>query len=292
MTMNKVSVVTILLLAFSFVGCDRKEKPEDPNPKGTTLTPQQQKREDSLKGKPFTVEELGLEMAWIAPGKFHMGSHKSEVGHQFGEEKLHEVIISRGFWMGIHEVTQQQFDDLMRENPSFLKGENLPVNNVNWWKATEFCKTLTEQESRADRIPKNWSFRLPTESQWEHACRAGTKTAFSSGDEVEELTKVGWYNANSAGGVKPVGLKKPNAWGLYDMHGNVGEWCFDWFDKTYPPDRSVDPVTVTQDASKFKVFRGGTYADLPERCRSAHRHKTTPATTNPWIGFRIVLAPF
>ena len=287
--MKNIPILLIFALFFCFWGCDRKDKLEDPS-KDPASTPEPEELDPSVEGKPFVVEQLNLKMAWIPPGKYYQGSHKSEFGHQFGEENLHEVLISRGFWMGIHEVTQQQYDDLMRENPSFVKGENLPVNRVTWYMTRKFCEKLTEEESRADRIPKNWKFRLPTEAQWEYACRATTKTAYHFGDEVEELAKYGWYNANSTGAVKPVGLKKPNEWGLYDMHGNVGEWCFDWFGKTYPPDRSVDPVTAK--ASEFKVFRGGTYADLPERCRSAHRHKTTPATANPWIGFRVVLVPF
>ena len=151
----------------------------------------------------------------------------------------------------------------------------------------EFCEALTEREEFAKRMPPKWHFSLPTEAQWEYACRADTTTVFHFGNDSEALPQYGWFANNSDGSPKPVGTKKANTWGIKDLHGNVGEWCFDWYGKKYPPSGSVDPIT--QKASNFKVFRGGTYTDTVERCRAARRNRVTPDTENPWIGFRVVL---
>jgi formylglycine-generating enzyme required for sulfatase activity len=242
---------------------------------------------DLPEGQPHIVSDINMKMVWISPGKFIMGSPTSEPGHQPHEEDLHEVVISKGYWIGQFEVTQAQFEHVLDTNPSKFKDPNIPVHKVNWHEAMYFCETLTEHERFINRLPDTWKFTLPTESQWEYACRADTKTIFHFGNESHRLEQYGWFASNSADGPKPVGMKKPNNWGIYDLHGNMGEWCFDWYGKTYPPHGSVDPIT--EKGSSFKVFRGGTYTDIPNRSRSAYRNRITPDTRNPWIGFRVVL---
>ena len=276
----------ILVLALAlFVGCPGKKKPIDPD---GLDEPQQEETPDLLpEGKLYTVPDLDLKMIWIPSGKFVMGSPKSEPGHRQEEEELHQVTISRGFWIGQFEVTQAQFETILGENPSTFKDPQMPVHKVNWEDAMEFCKALTDREKSVNRMPDKWGFNLPTEAQWEYACRADTTTVFNFGNEAEELPQYGWFVDNSDGRPKTIGTKKPNAWGIHDLHGNMGEWCFDWYGKAYPVDGSIDPIT--KKASAFKVFRGGTYTDIAERCRAAYRNRITPDTRNPWIGFRVVL---
>lgn len=145
-------------------------------------------------------------------------------------EATHVVQIQREFYLGATEVTQKQWKAVMRANPSRFKGDDLPVENVSWDDVIEFCKKLSQKEAK--------KYRLPTEAEWEYACRAGTEMRFSTGDDEEELKKAGWFNGNSDKKTHPVGQKAPNAWGLYDMHGNVMEWCRDVY-KDYPDSRIV-----------------------------------------------------
>ena len=269
-----------------FGGCWNKE-PKEPGKDPDQKNPQKVEQDILPEGKPYTVPELNLKMIWVPAGKFMMGSPKSEPGHQTEEENLHQVIISRGFWVGQFEITQSQYEMMMGENPSIIVDPRMPVQKVSWENAMEFCKELTSREMQEDRLPEHWIFNLPTEAQWEYACRADISGPFHFGYETDELADYAWFHENSSGSPKPGGLKKPNSWGIHDMHGNLGEWCFDWYGKVYPPDGSVDPIT--EKASRFKVFRGGTYTDLAERCRAAYRNRIEPSVSNPWIGFRVVL---
>jgi formylglycine-generating enzyme required for sulfatase activity len=277
-------LIFVLVLAL-FVGCPGKKKPIDPD--GPDETQKVEIQDILPEGKPYTVPDLDMQMIWVPPGKFVMGSPKSEPGHRLDEEELHQVIISRGFWIGQFEVSQAQFETILGENPSTFKDPLMPVHKVNWEEAMEFCEALTDREKSVNRMPDKWGFNLPTEAQWEYACRADTTTVFHFGNEAEELSQYGWFVDNSDGSPKTIGTKKPNAWGIHDLHGNMGEWCFDWYGKAYPVDGSVDPIT--KKASAFKVFRGGTYTDISDRCRAAYRNRITPDTRNPWIGFRVVL---
>ena len=295
--MKKLNYLRLSFLAafclYLFTGCPGKKK--DPEAPQEPDEPSVEKTQDILpEGEPYTVPELGMQMTWIPAGNFLMGSPPSEPGHRLEEEDLHNVVISRGFWIGTYEVTQKEFTSILDgENPSTFKGPQLPVHKVSWQTAMEFCKALTEREKFAGRMPEHWHFILPTEAQWEYACRAGTTNVFHFGNDEEALEDYAWFSANSktgeAGTSRPrnVGEKKPNQWGIHDMHGNMGEWCYDWYGKVYSPDGSVDPIT--EKASDFKVFRGGTYTDISERCRAAHRNRVSPDTENPWIGFRLAL---
>jgi len=179
-----------------------------------------------------------MELVLIRPGKFTTGA--GEYGR--------EVTISKPFYMGVTEVTQAQYQAIMGPNPSEFKGATNPVEMVSWNDAAEFCKKLSEKT----RQP----VRLPTEAEWEYACRAGTRTAYSFGDDASALGEYAWHGGNSEGKPHPVGQKKPNAWGLYDMHGNVWEWCADWYGG-YPKGPATDPSGPASGGAR--VLRGGSW---------------------------------
>jgi formylglycine-generating enzyme required for sulfatase activity len=199
-----------------------------------------------------------MKMVLIRPGKFMMGE-----GTEPPHGPQHEVTLSKPFYMGVTEVTQAQYEAVMGTNPSAFKGATNPVETVSWNDATEFCKRLSEKTRQA--------VRLPTEAEWEYACRAGTQTAFSFGDSDAALDDYAWWAKNSGGTTHPVGQKKPNAWGLYDMHGNVYEWCADWYGD-YPQGSVTDPSGSATGAYGARVLRGGSWLDdVAFRFRCASR---------------------
>jgi formylglycine-generating enzyme required for sulfatase activity len=196
-----------------------------------------------------------------------------------------EVTISRPFWVGKYEVTQEQYEKIMGKNPSQFKGKDNPVEKVSWFDAVKFCEELTKKEGK--RLPKGYVFRLPTEAEWEYACRAGTDMAYSFGDDVGKLGEYAWFKDNSGEKTQPVGKKKPNPWGLYDMHGNVWEWCLDWHGG-YPKNDEKDPVGPGSGSAR--VNRGGSWNAGAGHCRSANRNVLTPGVTLSALGFRVCLA--
>jgi len=225
-----------------------------------------------------------------------MGSPTNEVDRGEGEGPQTAVTISRGYWMGKCEVTQGEYLAMMGSNPSCFTGDtNLPVLTVGWDDATDYCAKLTQRERAAGRIGTNSVYRLPTEAEWEYACRGWTSTRFSYGDDpgYTNLTNYAWIHENSDGTMHPVGQKLPNPWGLYDMHGNVWEWCQDWWSDSLPGGIAVDPQGPATGSAR--VFRGGLPDDWggdARNCRSANRCCSYP----DWgyydcIGFRVVLAP-
>jgi formylglycine-generating enzyme required for sulfatase activity len=241
-------------------------------------------------------------MVFIPPGTFRMGSPTNEVDRWGGEGPQTAVIISRGYWVGKYEVTQGEYLAVTGSNPSFFNGvqtnepagdygTNLsrPVEEVHWSDAMNYCATLTQRERAAGRIGTNCVYRLPTEAEWEHACRAETSTRFSYGDDpgYTNLTDYAWYGDNSGYVTHPVGQKLPNPWGLYDMHGNVLEWSQDWYG-SYPGGIAVDPQGSV--AGSFRAIRGGAFRYPAEACRSAYR-AGWPGLTDYTSGFRVVLAP-
>ena len=211
-----------------------------------------------------------MKLVLIPAGKFLMGEE--------GPQKR-EVTISKPFYMGMTEVTQAQYEAVMGKNPSNFKGGTYPVETVSWNDATEFCKKLSEKTQQA--------VRLPTEAEWEYACRAGSKTGFSFGDAESALGDYAWYHGNSGGTTHPVGQKKPNAWGLYDMHGNVWEWCADWYGD-YAKGAATNPSGPA--SGSFRVLRSGGWNDGLNNCRSALRGSYTPGDRDYYFGFRVVVS--
>lgn len=245
------------------------------------------------------ADGVRMDMIWIAPGMFMMGSPSSELG-RFDNETQHEVILKKGYWLGKYEVTQEQYKTIMGNNPSKFAGNNLPVEQVSWDDAMEFCKKLTEVEKEAGRLPEGCVYTLPTEAQWEYACRAGTTRAFNNEKNIPtedqmmiescpNLDEVGWYKYNSNKTTHPAGQKQPNAWGLYDMHGNVSEWCLDVYWSTYPSTPVTDPTGA--DSGSYMVVRGGLWAGSASGCRSASRSSCMFYDCLNSVGFRVALAP-
>jgi len=241
-------------------------------------------------------------MVFIPPGTFRMGSPTNEVARFDNEGPQMAVTISRGYWMGKYEVTQGEYLAVMGYNPSYFTGlfyvpsTNRPVEMVSWNDATEYCAKLTEREWVAGRIGSNWGFRLPTEAEWEYACRGWTSTRYSYGDDENytNLTRYAWYGDNSGVQTHPVGQKLPNPWGLYDMHGNVWEWCQDWWSENLPGGIAVDPRGPG--TSSYRVLRGGCWSGWSGYfgavgCRSAYRTLSYPHFRADSFGFRVVLAP-
>ena len=241
---------------------------------------------------------VSLNMIWISRGTFMMGSPEDELGAG-GDETRHKVTLTKGYWLGKYEVTQAQYEAIMGENPSRFKGADQPVESVSWNDAMGFCEKLTEREQAAGRLLKGYEYTLPTEAQWEYACRAGTMTAFNNGTNIEtdeevygecpNLDPLGWYWCNSESKTHPVGQKRPNDWGLYDMHGNVMEWCLD-AKVRYPETPVVDPVQ--EDTEPYYAVRGGSYSyydDGAKRCRSAARSVRLNTSTSMSLGFRVAL---
>ncbi|MBM3883470.1 MAG: formylglycine-generating enzyme family protein [Verrucomicrobia bacterium] len=232
-------------------------------------------------------------MAFIPPGTFRMGSPSNEVDRWFDEGAQTTVTISQGFWMGKHEVTQGEYLVVMGSNPSYFTGDlNRPVERVYWHNATDYCAKLTQQERAAGRIPTNSAYRLPTEAEWEYACRAGTSDRrFSYGDDpgYASLGNYAWFRDNGANTTHPVGQKLPNPWGLHDMHGNVWEWCQDWKSFNLPGGIAIDPQGPA--SGPGRVRRGGSWNDDAGICRSANRDNEKPDDRDDNFGFRVVLVP-
>ena len=244
-------------------------------------------------------DDNGLKMKLVRcpPGKFTMGSPKSESGRLNDEDQV-EVTLTKGFWVGNYEITQAEWKQVMATEPwkgnDFTKeGDDFPATFVNWEDAMEFCRKLTLQERKGGRLAADWEYTLPTEAQWEYACRAGTSTRFSFGDDESKLSEFGWWggmvgegSAKSEQYPHRVGQKKPNPWGLHDMHGNLSEWCRDYYAEKLPGGR--DPV-VTKSASD-RGSRGGGWGSDASTCRSASRDGGLPGDRDENFGFRVALS--
>ena len=231
------------------------------------------------------------QLVWINPGACILGSPVNEDDHAADESPQTRVTIGKGFWIGKYEVTQVDYLSVMGINPSsFLDDLNRPVESVTWNDATNYCVKLTEQERRAGRLPTGYVYRLPTEAEWEYAARAGTGTRFSYGDDpgYTLLDAYVWCGVNSAETTHPVGTKLPNPWGLYDMHGNVWEWCSDWYEGSYPGGSVSDPQGPVSGLGR--VIRGGSWKGLSRFCRSANRSTGDPLIPGNNVGFRVALA--
>ncbi|MDA9859205.1 SUMF1/EgtB/PvdO family nonheme iron enzyme, partial [Rubripirellula sp.] len=214
----------------------------------------------------------------IPPGKFvTKASNEDKNG-----TRAHQVTLTNAFRLGAQEVTQLQYFQVMGANPSHFQGPSNPVEQVSWHSAVEFCRKLSElPEEQA----KGHVYRLPTEAEWEYACRAGTTTNYSFGDEESYLSEYAWYGRNADGTTHPVAEKSPNAWGLFDMHGNVFEWCMDWYGD-YPSESVTNPMGPQSGLSR--VDRGGSWDKVALDCLSSRRGRLPPSKAVRVTGFRVV----
>jgi sulfatase modifying factor 1 len=261
------------------------EAPNQTNAKSST------DNKDKL-GKSFKTHLVpsagNLEMIWVEPGKFMMGSPASiiargNINMNISDEVQHQVTLTKGFYLGKYEVTQAQWEKVMGNNPSKFKGADRPVDQVSWTDAVDFCKKLTKMEKKAGRVPQGMAYQLPTESQWEYACRAGTTTIFSWGNSAAS-TQANFDN--NIGQPRDVGQYAPNPWGFFDMHGNVWEWCADWYGD-YPKGAVTDPTGPTKPS--YRVLRGGSWYLDGSYLRSAGRGINASSYRYLLLGFRVGL---
>jgi formylglycine-generating enzyme required for sulfatase activity len=253
---------------------------------------------------------LKMKLVWCAPGSFNMESveYIERNGEKLEIRKPVRTIITKGFWLGKFEVTQQEWKGVMngvmnsepwKDQPGVREGHDFPATYISWNDATDFCRKLTEQERVAGRLTNTWEYTLPNEAQWERACRARTDSDFSFGDDAAQLGEYAWFldNARNAGEdfAHRVGQKKPNAWGLFDTHGNVREWCRDVF--ADDPPGGIDPEVTAEDQRAFrvqgKVFRvdrGGDWSSYAEYCRSSRRALFNAVDRRKDRGFRVALS--
>jgi formylglycine-generating enzyme required for sulfatase activity len=222
---------------------------------------------------PDLTNSIGVRFVLVPSGAFKMSVGLGSC----------EVTISRPFFMGMFQVTQSQYESVAGVNPSYKKGPSNPVEQISWEDAKNFCQKLSllPSERAAGRV-----YRLPTEAEWEYSCRAGSTTSYCFGDDPANLAEYAWYYSNSQSSHHPVGQRKPNAWGLFDMHGNVAEWCSDW----YGPQTTqsiADPVGPSQGLER--VYRGGSFLGAAKNCQSTNRLGHNPYTRYNYIGFRLAM---
>lgn len=222
------------------------------------------------------------QFCWCPPGSFKMGRDRTD------------VTLTKGFWMAKYPVTQRLYQSVMGDNPSGFVGDQLPVESVTRAQTLDFCARLTNGEREAGRLPQEWEFRLPTEAQWEYASRAGTETVFFWGDDVAQADDYSWHIGNSGFITHPVGQRKPNPWGLYDMLGNTLEWCWDLWLETYPggidPEVSRFDLPPRPDESEtpFGASRGGGWA-FPPIAAPRDRNRLGSNDCGYLLGFRVAI---
>jgi formylglycine-generating enzyme required for sulfatase activity len=233
-------------------------------------------------------------MVWLGPGSFVMGSPESDPDSTPAERPQTRVYLTRGFFMQEHEVTMEEYASVMGDIPGIsINSDNasFPVEKILWNEAVQYCQALSEREQAAGRLPAGYAYRLPTEAEWEYACRAGTTTRYSFGDDMgySAIVTNDWCNNSSYYHPNSVGKKIPNPWGLYDMHGNVMEWCSDYWKEGHPGGEVTDPKGPLSGSNK--VVKGGGYHSWPKYARSAYRTSASPGARQGALGFRVVLAP-
>jgi formylglycine-generating enzyme required for sulfatase activity len=241
----------------------------------------------------------GIVFRWCPAGTFTMGSPRTELGfgnRRYDNEDQVQVTLSQGYWLGETEVTQGQWQKLMGTTPwkgeeCVKEGEDYAASYISHDDADACCDKLTELAFNGQRLPKGWKFSLPTEAQWEYACRSGTTTKFSFGDNESLMRHNGWYVKNGTDAdeeyAHQVGLKKANEWGLRDMHGNVWEWCSDWYGEKLAG--GSDPVGAVSGSKR--VCRGGGWLNFALSCRSADRRRNSPGFQSHYMGFRLAAVP-
>jgi formylglycine-generating enzyme required for sulfatase activity/serine/threonine protein kinase len=285
-----VAVVGLLLtlgvvLLLSFPGGQTKTDRTDPEPRpgGVVVGPGEPINHDKNPAAPQPGEVMAVSLpagatmkfAWIPPGTFQMGGDQDE-----REKPIRRVTLTKGFYLGVYPVTQAQWRAVMNDNPSQFKGDDRPVEQVSWDDCQTFCDNLRQFTGKP--------MRLPTEAQWEYACRAGTTTDYYTGNGEDALRKAGWYWGNSDNQTHPVGQKARNAWGLYDMHGNVLQWCQDWYG-SYEGLGETDPLRMDKSTDNARVLRGGSWFNRAWFCRAADRSGHAPSGRGNYIGFRVAI---
>jgi formylglycine-generating enzyme required for sulfatase activity len=247
-------------------------------------------------GSNACIDDLQLELIWVDQGVFKMGSREGEED----EKPAQLIYISSGYWLGKTEVTQKQWHEVIKNNPSHFQGEDLPVESVSWFDCIEFCKALTMREREAGRLPEDYVYRLPTEAEWEFAAKGGNKSRRYKFAGADKLHKVGWYSMISMDRTRLVGTKEPNELGLHDMNGNVCEWCYDKYG-AYSFRIQTDPKG--SDSGSDRVYRGGSWKDgglsyktepiiwPEEEYRLGRRSGWLPLRKRNDIGMRVALAP-
>jgi formylglycine-generating enzyme len=288
-----------ILLVCAGLACERVES------KAADDRPSQSKSSETFIGSKAGDERqvAGLKLCWCPAGHFTMGSPRTEPERRAGENQV-EVTLTKGFWTDKYEVTQGDWKRIVGNLPGPItpaggEGEDVPVYNVNYAEAGDFCRKLTEKGRMSGELPGGWEFRLPTEAQWEYACRAGTTTATAFGDKISSKQanfRGKPYNGAEVGPslnrATKVGSYPPNAWGLHDMHGNVVEWCRDWYHARLPggsdPDLSSVPGTKNRTGDYSRSRRGSAWTDDGWASRSAFRQRFEPARRYDHIGFRVV----
>ncbi|MBW4643002.1 MAG: formylglycine-generating enzyme family protein [Goleter apudmare HA4340-LM2] len=219
------------------------------------------------------TEDTSISLVWCPPSKFTMGSPEYKHNSAVSNEIPHQVVLTHGFWIAQTPITQNIWEIVMGRkfrSTGQVDDAQLPVEGVSWNTAIIFCEKLSQLLRNNQILSSSAKISLPTEAQWEYACRSGTQTPWYFGTEKIKLDEYAWYQTNSEDRVHPVGLKKPNSWGIYDLYGNVAEWCLDDI-HMYDAVEVVDPCYVTTGDSQLKIVRGGSYSDQADICRSASR---------------------
>jgi formylglycine-generating enzyme required for sulfatase activity len=260
-------------------------------PESATLDGLRQRLADLTPPRRIAVNlggDVKLEMILVLPGEFTQGSPAGEPGRDDDEGPLRTVRLTRPFYLGVREVSQAEYQKIMFDNPSFYKGADRPVVNVSYRDALLFLKRLTDDARANGHLKPGEVYRLPTEAEWEYACRAGRQTAFCFGDDPKDLADYAWFGRDDKAGTAPVGQKKPNAFGLFDMHGNVWEWCQDYYEQKYPVSdaAAVDPTGPA--VGSHRVLRGGSFRDPADQCRSASRKAGWATGVYDDAGFRVL----
>lgn len=289
---GKTAFVGFILFFMIFGGWilvhGNEESPSSLNPEITVEKPPEIAEIFAETGEIFTetvekppetyTNSIGMEFVQVPAGEFVMGSFEDEEDKSNYENPIHKVTIEKPYYLGKYEVTQKQWRKVMGDNPSNFQGNTLPVEQVSWYDAQEFIKKL-------NRIEDTDKYRLPSEAEWEYACRAGNSTKYSFGDDESQLYAYAWYNRNSVLKTHPVGQKKPNAWGLYDMHGNVWEWVA-WHDDY--PDADSSGNEWEQESESFRTGRGGGWSSNAKLCQSTICYDFNPDYCGYNLGFRIL----
>jgi formylglycine-generating enzyme required for sulfatase activity len=287
-------------MMFGLLGCQRGAPANVPA--GTNIRPSMPAISfvGSKAGEEREID--GIKLCWCPPGRFSMGSPPDEPDRRSDEAQV-DVRLTQGFWMAKYELTQGQWKRIAGALPGNVtpgEGDDFPVHSVSYIEAEEFCRKLTDRAQASGEVPEGWEFRLPTEAQWEYACRAGTTTATAFGDRLSSRQANfsgkpynGAEEGPSLNRAVEVGRYRPNPWGLHDMHGNIFEWCRDWYHARLPggadPDLSSVRGARNRDGTFSRVRRGGAWTDEGMFCRSAFRLRFEPERRSDHIGFRVAV---